>query len=86
MGTYTLLNRGEAQEGGAMKVPEGAPKHTLWLPYIAVEDVDATAERVKELGGTIQAPPMDIPNVGRFTVTLDPTGAPIAFFSGAKEC
>ncbi len=51
----------------------GAPSH--WMPYVAVEDVDASVKRVEELGGKVCIPPSDIPNVGRFSVINDPTGA-----------
>src|SRR5687768_16046281 len=36
-----------------------------WGNYIAVDDVDESARKAFELGGTIVQPPMDIPNVGR---------------------
>jgi len=45
--------------------------------YVAVDDVDETASKAFELGGTIVGPPMDIPNVGRMSEIQDPTGARI---------
>ncbi|HYE16069.1 MAG TPA: VOC family protein [Pyrinomonadaceae bacterium] len=53
-----------------------APSH--WMAYVAVDDVDAKADRVKQLGGSVCVPPTDIPNVGRFCVINDPTGATIS--------
>ncbi len=52
---------------------EGVPPH--WIPYFAVSDCDATVEKAKSLGGQIHVPPMDIPNVGRFSMMTDPQGA-----------
>lgn len=52
-----------------------------WLSYFAVTNVDETAERVKELGGAVMRPAMDIPNMGRFAVVADPQGAVFAIFS-----
>ena len=49
------------------------PPH--WMSYIAVDDVDASAAKVWDLGGKVCVPPTDIPNVGRFCVVNDPTGA-----------
>ena len=46
-----------------------------WMSYVAVDNVDESAEKVKQLGGDIRVAPMDIPNVGRFCVVTDPTGA-----------
>ena len=45
------------------------------MPYFGVADCDATANKVKSLGGRIVKEPADIPNVGRFAVLGDPQGA-----------
>ncbi len=69
--------------GGMMKIPaEWGEVPSNWLSYISVDDVDAAAARVTGAGGKICAPPMDIPNVGRFAVATDPTGATFALFKG----
>lgn len=83
MGTYHLLKRGGADAGGMLTMPQGAEGPSSWLPYVAVEDVDGTTDRVGELGGRIFVPPSDIPGVGRFSVTADPTGASIALYKPA---
>jgi predicted enzyme related to lactoylglutathione lyase len=44
------------------------------MVYFAVEDVDAAAKRVEELGGKVAVPPTDTP-AGRFAVVNDPQGA-----------
>ena len=49
------------------------PPH--FMNYIAVDDVDEAASKAFDLGGRIVVPPMDIPQVGRFCVVEDPTGA-----------
>lgn len=53
-----------------------APSH--WMSYVAVDDVDAKAALAAELGGKVCVPPTDIPNVGRFCVITDPTGATLS--------
>ena len=85
---YTMWMKGEAPVGGLMELPEevldsGAPPH--WMGYVAVPDVDATAARAKELGGTVHHGPADIPNVGRFAIIADPQGAVLAAFKGEQE-
>jgi uncharacterized protein len=83
MGTYHLFLRGEdRQTAGMLKNPEEGAR-SAWLPYVAVEDVDATAAKVPELGGTVCVPPADIPGIGRFAVTADPAGAMLALFKPA---
>ena len=61
--------------GGAGEMP------TQWSSYVAVDDVDASAKRVEELGGKLTVPPMDIPNTGRFCVVTDPTGASLSLIT-----
>jgi uncharacterized protein len=65
--------------GGMMEItPEMGPVPPNWLPYIAVQDCDATAEKAKSLGANFFLPPTDIPDVGRFAVIQDPQGAVFA--------
>ena len=52
---------------------EGVPSN--WAVYIMVEDVDATAARVAELGGTVLVGPHTAGEMGRFIVVRDPQGA-----------
>jgi predicted enzyme related to lactoylglutathione lyase len=78
--TYTLFRSGDADRAGCMAMMPDTPA-PMWIAYVGTDDVDGTAERAKELGGTVYAGPMDIPNgVGRFAVIGDPTGAAIGLF------
>jgi uncharacterized protein len=55
---------------------EPPPPHLM--NYIHVENVDDVASKAFDLGAKIVAPPTDIPNVGRFAMIADPTGATFA--------
>ncbi len=83
--TYTEIRAGEKSIGGMYQPgPEcgdGAEMPSHWMSYVAVDDVDKLAERVTELGGSVCVPPTDIPNVGRFSVINDPTGAVISLIT-----
>ena len=85
MGTYTLFQdpvKGKEENiGGMMNMPpnmKGVPSH--WLSYFEVVDVDASTKKAGELGGKVLMPPMDIPNIGRFSIIQDPQGAVFALF------
>jgi len=85
---YTEIEAGGERIGGIHQMGSefaGAPSH--WMAYVAVEDVDESAGRVAELGGKVCVPPTDIPNVGRFCVINDPTGATLSLItlSGAHS-
>jgi predicted enzyme related to lactoylglutathione lyase len=76
---YNEIHQGGMPFGGLMKMGAefgDTPSH--WMAYVAVDDVDATAAKVTELGGSVCVPPTDIPNVGRFAVINDPTGAALS--------
>jgi hypothetical protein len=84
-GDYVVIKAGgdQAGVGGMMtmpgQVPAEVPAH--WASYVTVDDVDARAEKAKELGATIIVPPTDIPDVGRFCTLQDPEGAVLNLMS-----
>ena len=84
-GTYTILKNGDAMAGGMFRMEgdafKGVPPH--WMSYIEVDDVDAAAAKVTELGGQVMQPPFDVPDVGRITVLSDPQGAVVALMKSA---
>jgi uncharacterized protein len=84
-GTYTIFQHNDVDVAGAMQRPEGmdAPPH--WLPYIGTDDVDKTAARAKELGGTVFKEAFDVPTVGRIAIVQDPVGAVFGLFKPAAE-
>jgi predicted enzyme related to lactoylglutathione lyase len=80
---YTILSAGETGMGGLMELPQSARDAGAqpgWIGYIAVDDVDAAAARVKDGGGSIHRAPEDIPGIGRFAMVKDPQGAAFTLF------
>ncbi len=75
-GEYTVFLTGpEKPSCGLMAIPEGVQAPAHWGVYFAVEDIDATAAKATETGGTIHNGPMDAQGVGRFAQVADPQGA-----------
>ena len=73
---YVLRKDGIPRAGVTLSVePRAAP---MWLPYVAVDDCDASAAQAKALGGQVAFGPEDIPNIGRFAIVIDPVGAAVA--------
>jgi uncharacterized protein len=56
-----------------------------WSSYVAVEDVDALAPRVLELGGEVLAHPFDVMQAGRMTALRDPTGATLHLWQAREQ-
>ena len=73
-GGYKTFEVGETGIAGvhALQDPADSPR---WIPYVGVEDADATAAKASELGGSTAVEAMDIPTVGRIALIKDPQGA-----------
>lgn len=71
---YTIINVGEGTGGGIMKKPDPAIMDN-WLPYILVDDVIASTKKATSLGGTVAKDVTEVPDMGWFSVIIDPTGA-----------
>lgn len=74
--------------GGIMHMTEEwgdplPPSH--WMSYIAVDDVEATVEKIKAHGGGVCVPPFDAPNVGRISIVNDPGGATFSVIQFVSE-
>ena len=75
-GGYTMYTlRGKRVAAGSPPPPgsEGAQPH--WTTYLASADVDETAQRIRDAGGTVLMDPFDVFDSGRMTIAQDPTGA-----------
>ncbi|QDU66457.1 VOC family protein [Engelhardtia mirabilis] len=83
-GDYLVLERGGLMHAGVMQKPAEAPGPSTWLSYARVEDVDAMTEKARSLSAQVWVDPRDIPNIGRFAVMADPTGALFALFREAS--
>jgi predicted enzyme related to lactoylglutathione lyase len=78
--TYYVLKHGGLSRGGLCQSVNPAAK-SMWLPYVAVPDCDGTARKVAALGGQVVSPPSNIPDIGRFAIAVDTTGAAVAFIT-----
>ncbi|MER7951549.1 VOC family protein [Streptomyces sp. NPDC096079] len=79
--TYRVISTAEGDQedtsfGGAAEAQEG--REPRWVPYFAVEDVDAVARTAQGSGGSVVMPAADVPDVGRIAWLADPFGAVFA--------
>jgi hypothetical protein len=80
-GIYQLYGRGESSFGGMFNKPDEMPGPPMWLYYIKVEDVKASAKKVEELGGQVINGPMEVPGGDLIAQCVDPQGALFAIHS-----
>lgn len=65
-----------------MPHPDPGATSFWWNVHLATPDVDATAKRITEAGGTLVAGPMDVMEQGRMAIASDPTGAGFGLWEG----
>ena len=83
---YTLFTAAKAAVGGLINLPNEARKKGAtprWMGYVAVNDVDATTDQLRRLGGAVYVPPTET-NIGRISVVADPQTATLALVNGLK--
>jgi predicted enzyme related to lactoylglutathione lyase len=75
-GTYVAVSKeGDSVAGISGPMPGMEDHPAFWGVYLAVDDVDATAAKVADAGGRIDAAPFDVMDLGRMAAIQDPTGA-----------
>jgi predicted enzyme related to lactoylglutathione lyase len=82
MPTYSMV-RPDTEHGipgGVGSAPEGQPGHVTF--YVEVDDLDAALEKVKSLGGSTVAEPMDIPEGPSIALFADPEGHVVGLVKG----
>jgi predicted enzyme related to lactoylglutathione lyase len=82
-GTYTEIDLGEGFPAGLCAATDKVAK-SHWLPYIKVTDVASATARAKSLGASPVEELVEIPE-GKFSVLVDPTGAPFGLFQPSRR-
>ena len=77
--TYTVIDTGEDKTGGGMFQNVIGPG-SAWLAYVSVDDIEAATAKVKALGGTVHQEIQEVPNMGRYSIISDPSGATIGLW------
>ena len=72
---YTVFMNGDRPGGGLLTLDEADGGPSDWLVYFMVDDCNVVHDRSNSLGGRVQMPPDDWPEVGRGAVLIDPQGA-----------
>jgi uncharacterized protein len=84
--SYSMFAAETVPVCGLMELPEEGLKmgaRPRWMGYVGVDDVHATTERIKRLGGVVYVPPTKT-NIGFISVVADPQGATFALVDGLK--
>jgi predicted enzyme related to lactoylglutathione lyase len=82
-GTYWVAKMGDKPVAGIFPMSgsdfNAVPEN--WLPYLAVDDVDARLRAAKAAGAKVLREPFDVPTVGRIAIIQAPGGEAIAWIT-----
>jgi len=78
---YLALELGTTLGGGIVECETPRP---LWLPYVAVADIDAATDRARRLGATVLLERREGP-AGWRSVIRSPSGGELAFWQSKQR-
>jgi len=79
---YTMIQPGEGPGGGLLQETRDSG-HSSWLPYVTVDDVKASTAKAAALGATVVKDVSEVPQMGWFSIIIDPTGAALGLWQHA---
>ena len=85
-GSYWVAKMGEQPVAGIFDIG-GAEFNGMqegWMPYIAVDNVDARTAKAVKAGAKVMKPAFDVPGVGRIVILTEPGGAGIGWMTPAQ--
>ncbi|MEV6958200.1 VOC family protein [Streptomyces sp. NPDC051207] len=85
LGPYVRALLGGQEVAGIGQLPPDHHLPVAWTPYLASDDVDATAEAVRMCGGTVGVGPLDVADAGRLAIGSDPSGAVFGIWQAAAH-
>jgi predicted enzyme related to lactoylglutathione lyase len=86
-GVYSMAKLNGETVAAIAPMPPGAPegRPPMWNTYIAVDNVDATVDKVSAAGGQVLMPAFDIGDAGRMSFVADPTGAVVGLWQANRH-
>ena len=82
-GTYWIAKQDDKPVGGIFPMSgahfERVPEH--WMPYVAVDDVDARLKAAIAAGAIVIRSPFDVPGVGRIAILRQPGGGVVGWMT-----
>jgi predicted enzyme related to lactoylglutathione lyase len=74
-GPYVMIDVGGRGTGGGMLKQMMPKTPSLWMPYVAVDDIVASTRKAEKLGATVCKDVTEIAGMGWLSILEDPTGA-----------
>ena len=83
--TYWVAKMGDQPVAGLFDIsgPDYKAVPDGWMPYLAVDDVDARTKKAVAAGARVMKPAFDVPGVGRIVILMEPGGAGVGWITPA---
>ncbi|MFE7120693.1 VOC family protein [Streptomyces sp. NPDC057654] len=85
LGPYVRAELDGRPVAGIGELPPGRQLPVSWTTYLASDDADATAERIRCCGGTVGVGPLEAEEEGRLVIAMDPSGATFGVWEGRRH-
>jgi uncharacterized protein len=82
VGGYSVASLGGRTVAGIGPKMGGEQQPTMWMTYLAADDADDIIAKIKTAGGQVITGPMDVMELGRMAVAMDPTGGMFGIWEG----
>ena len=81
----SIDDRGKTAITGLTDEQRAADASSYWLPYLWVEDIEASYAKVAELGGTCLYEPVEVFDYGFMALVQDSTGAMLGLWQDKRQ-
>jgi uncharacterized protein len=84
VGGYSIAHKDDRIVAGIGPKMGPAEAPSAWTTFLATDDADATAAKIKGAGGQLLAGPMDVMSEGRMAIGMDTVGAAFGLWQGGN--
>lgn len=83
--SYTMCCVGSNEVAGMAAQPPGTKQRSAWTVYFASDDIEASAKKIRRLGGQVVTGPLDVMAEGRMLVAADASGAVFGVWQAGRH-
>lgn len=84
-GHYAMCSVRSKPVAGINGMPAQGGMPTVWITYLATDDIDETANRIAGAGGNVFMGPMDVMEAGRMLLAMDSGGAAFGVWEAGQH-
>jgi len=85
-GKYTIIETGDGPGSGGGMLKQMMPDApSAWMPYVLVDDIQASTKKAVKLGARLMKDVTEVQGMGWLSVVEDPTGAVIGLWQTKAE-